>query len=173
MARKIGLSTLMVSGVLYGLTVLPAIIALTSGATPLAGLFSSLGRRKRSLVNESHIYRQLPLLTNEETYKFLTLFESTLAARKIESPGCKKYYTCKVFYAVLKSGEKPKLPVFENAIINVFGIAVERKDYKIQFIPTVKLYYNVAKDALKGESCARRYPCSFQAHHHHYHKHGL
>ena len=36
MARKIGLSTLMMSGVLYGLTMLPALIAI-SGATPLAG----------------------------------------------------------------------------------------------------------------------------------------
>jgi len=36
MARQIGLSTLMMSGVLYGLTVLPALIAIT-GASPLAG----------------------------------------------------------------------------------------------------------------------------------------
>jgi hypothetical protein len=36
MARKIGLSTLMMSGVLYGLTMLPALIAL-SNVTPLAG----------------------------------------------------------------------------------------------------------------------------------------
>ncbi|XP_054168590.1 uncharacterized protein LOC128965837 [Oppia nitens] len=171
MARQIGMSTLMMSGLLYGLTMLPAIIALTTGSSPLAGLFSSLGRRKRSLVNESYTYRQLPLLNNEETYKFLKLFESTLAARKIENPICKKYYTCKVYYQVLKSGEKPKLPVFENAIINVFGIAVERRDFKLQLIPTVKMYYNVAKDALKGESCARRYPCPFQAHH--YIKHGI
>ena len=101
MARNIGLSSLMLSGVLYGLTVLPAIIAIT-GVSPLSsmlsiesliinyksnnktlGLFGSLGRRKRSLVNESHIFRQLPLLTNEETYKFLKLFESTLAVSKL------------------------------------------------------------------------------------------
>jgi hypothetical protein len=36
MARKIGLSTLMMSGVIYGLTMLPALIAL-SNVTPLAG----------------------------------------------------------------------------------------------------------------------------------------
>lgn len=101
MARNIGLSSLMLSGVLYGLTVLPAIIAIT-GVSPLSsksfnnrltrgsnsksqtsGLFGSLGRRKRSLVNESHIFRQLPLLTNEETFKFLKLFESTLAVSEL------------------------------------------------------------------------------------------
>lgn len=36
MARNIGLSSLMLSGVLYGLTVLPAILAIT-GASPLSG----------------------------------------------------------------------------------------------------------------------------------------
>ena len=47
----------------------------------------------------------------------------------------------------------------------MFRIVVERKDFKIQLIPTVKMYYNVAKDALKGEICARKYPCSLQAQH--------
>ena len=37
MARKIGLSTLMMSSVLYGLTMIPALIAI-SGASPLAGI---------------------------------------------------------------------------------------------------------------------------------------
>lgn len=37
MARKIGLSTLMMSSVLYGLTMIPALIAIT-GASPLAGM---------------------------------------------------------------------------------------------------------------------------------------
>lgn len=37
MARKIGLSTLMMSGVLYGISMLPALIAIT-GAGPLSGM---------------------------------------------------------------------------------------------------------------------------------------
>ena len=39
LARKIGFSTLMMSGVLYSLTVLPALFAIT-GAGPLAGKYS-------------------------------------------------------------------------------------------------------------------------------------
>ena len=30
-------------------------------------------------------------------------------------------------------------------------------------VPTVKMYYEIAKDALSGKSCALRYPCFLQA----------
>ena len=40
-------------------------------------------------------------------------------------------------------------------------IVVERYDYKVDLIPTVKMYYEIATNAFKGiSSCAQKYPCS-------------
>ena len=64
----------------------------------------------------------MPLLNKESTYKFLSLLETTLDVRRVDSAVCKKYYVCKVYRTALMSGEEPlSLSSFEKAIINTFG----------------------------------------------------
>jgi len=45
----------------------------------------------------------------------------------------------------------------------LYRIAVERKGFKIDLIPTVKMYYETATDSINGNVCALRYPCSLRA----------
>ncbi|KAH9388589.1 hypothetical protein TYRP_007931 [Tyrophagus putrescentiae] len=147
------------SSFIYSLSVVPLFLALTSVFTPKPHGF--YGRRKRALVNESHLYRHLPLMNREETRRFLSLFETTLlVSRKIQNEQCKKYYYCKVFKSAVRSGSLPKITDFEYALLNVFGIVAERYDYKVDLIPTVKMYYEIATNAFKGISCSQSYPCS-------------
>ena len=78
LARKLGANAMM-SSFLFSFSVVPLLMAITSLFTPAPHGF--YGRYKRALVNESHLYRHLPLRNRDDTRRFLSLFETTLMVR--------------------------------------------------------------------------------------------
>lgn len=78
LARKLGANAMM-SSFLFSFSVVPLLMAITSLFTPAPHGF--YGRYKRALVNESHLYRHLPLMNRDDTRRFLSLFETTLMVR--------------------------------------------------------------------------------------------
>lgn len=72
-------------------------------------------------------------MNKEMTEKFLTLLETTMEVRKVNSSLCKQHHLCRVYQTALveedyldesgKETEKisPNLSVFEKAVINMFG----------------------------------------------------
>lgn len=92
LAKKIGFNVL--TSFIYSLSIVPLFLAIGSlfapwphGKTQPTGAclnrFTAKpvgfnGRRKRAVVNDSHLYRHLPLLNRDETKRFLSLFETTL-----------------------------------------------------------------------------------------------
>ncbi|XP_053208910.1 uncharacterized protein LOC128392847 [Panonychus citri] len=162
LARKIGLSTLLMTSVIYGLTILPAIYAVTGNLNLPSGLMSSLtGRRRRKRSFYLGTPWELPLLDKPTTEKFLSLLETTLEVRKVHSTPCKRQHLCKVYQWSLKSEDRPvTLTTLERALVNIFGVAAERNDLHLKLVPAVKLYSEAALVALTGSNCSLIYPCT-------------
>lgn len=138
-----------------------------------AGLMSSISgserrrrrRRKRSsppplVSSNAYKFREMPLLDNSSSYKFLSLVENTLEIRKIGESTCKKFYVCKIYQTALESSERPSPQDFEIAVIDTFGIAAERTGYKFDLIAAVRYYLDAALVGLMRGNCSKIFPCA-------------
>lgn len=144
LARKLGLSTLLMTSVLYGLTILPALFTISGGNSIggnkvnnkminflidrlIAGFFSSLTGKKRRRRRKRDIWPQspweMPLMDKDATNKFLKLLENTMEIRKVNSTICKKHHLCRVYQkAINNQDDEPfTLSSLEKAIVSMFG----------------------------------------------------
>lgn len=100
------------------------------------------------------------MLTKFESNKFIKLFENSLELKKVQYPICKKLYFCKIYNYVLNKNEKPTTYYsFEDALINVLGIAVEKTTNSKDFINECKFYYEPALIGISGQDCENFYHC--------------
>ncbi|XP_074595905.1 uncharacterized protein LOC141851029 [Brevipalpus obovatus] len=171
LARKLGLSTLLMTSVIYGLSILPALFAAT-GSNPLGGLISSIGKKRKRRSYWTRNFWEMPLMNKQMTEKFLTLLETTMEVRKVNSSLCKQHHLCRVYQTALKEEDyldeseketekiSPNLSVFEKAVINMFGIAAERKDYHLNLGQAVKFYFESALVGITGSNCSKIFPCA-------------
>lgn len=64
-------------------------------------------------------------MDKEDTRKFLTLLETTMEVRKVNSTTCKQHSLCKVYQKALTNEEYEEEPLtlsrFEKAIVKLFG----------------------------------------------------
>lgn len=161
----------------------------------LSGL-SGKKRRRRRRRRSTHVpltnayrFREMPLLDNSSSYKFLSLVENTMEIRKIKEPSCKKYFMCKIYSTTMEnfgetSGESPlssfgssssspsssssssyfphklSLHDFEYGVIDTFGVVAERTGYKLDLLSTVKYYLDSALVGIMGGSCNKVFPCT-------------
>ncbi|OTF81358.1 hypothetical protein BLA29_000786 [Euroglyphus maynei] len=182
-ARRIGYHTLM-NTFFYTLTLIPLLFTLARTFNTWPNGFVYSRRYKRSSFNEFITNTRLPTLNREETRKFLSLLETTLRNKKILDGNCRKYYSCKVIQNAIKADKFPKLSDYEWALLDILGqyliiclfcfdiysIAVERFDFKLDLVQAVKMYYEIATNALKGVSCSHMYPCLHNHQHRHHHE---
>lgn len=166
LAKKVGLSTLVAGTLFYSFTILPLILMLT-GTGPFHE-YGPLIRRKRSVKEKKYSnflrygveHFELPMLTKFESNKFIQLYENTLELKRIEYPACKKLYFCKIYSKVRSKNEKPTTYyTFEDTLLNVLGIAVEKKTNK-DFINECKFYYEPALIGISGQACENFYQCN-------------
>ena len=121
---------------------------------------SSKEKRFSSFLRYGTEHLELPLMTKMESNKFIQLYENTLELKRITYPACKKLYFCKIYSKVLKKGEKPTTYyTFEDALLNVLGIAVEKTNHK-DFINECKFYYEPSLIGLSGQQCENFYQCN-------------
>ncbi|XP_046911062.2 uncharacterized protein LOC124492263 [Dermatophagoides farinae] len=165
-ARRIGYHTIM-NTFIYTLTLIPLLFTLARTFNTWPNGFIYTRRYKRASLNEFATNTHLPLLNRDETRRFLSLLETTLRNKKILDENCKKYYSCKVIQNAIKADKFPKLSDYEWALLDILGIAVERFDFKLDLVQAVKMYYEIATNALKGVSCAYMYPCLYNHYRHH------
>lgn len=103
---------------------------------------------------------ELPMMTKFESNKFIQLYENTLELKKVQYPICKKLYFCKIYSQVLKKNEKPTTYyTFESSLLDVLGIAVEKKTNNKDFINECKFYYEPSLIGLSGQDCENFYHC--------------
>lgn len=122
-------------------------------------------RRKRSsppplVSSNAYRFREMPLLDNSSSYRFLSLVENTMEVRKIGESSCKKFYVCKIYQTALDSSERPTPQDFEIAVIETFGVAAERTGFKLDLINTVRYYLDAALVGLMRGNCSKVFPCS-------------
>lgn len=122
-------------------------------------------RRKRSnppplVSSNAYRFREMPLLDNSSSYKFLSLVENTLEIRKIGESSCKKFYVCKIYQSALETNERPSPQDFEIAVIDTFGIAAERTGFKFDLISAVRYYLDAALVGLMRGNCSKIFPCA-------------
>ncbi|KAI1288079.1 hypothetical protein HDE_09587 [Halotydeus destructor] len=170
LARKLGISTFMMGSVIYGLSLIPALIAMgvSGGLSPLAGLFGGGRRRKRRssiplLSSTTYKYREMPLLDYRSSRRLLTLMANTMDNRRIGQPSCRKYFMCQVYRGAVDSagrdGHKPTLADFEMAIVDTMGLAAERIGFKVETVPEVKFYLDAALVGMTRGNCTKVFPC--------------
>ena len=156
----------------------------------LSGLSGRKRKRRRrstsvSLTN-AYRFREMPLLDNSSSYKFLSLVENTMELRKIKEPECKKYFMCRIYQTTVDNfapgdsdstslssssygsssssthDSPPKLSLhdFEFGVIDTFGVVAERTGYKLDLLATVKYYLDSALVGIMGGNCNKIFPCT-------------
>ncbi|XP_064456957.1 uncharacterized protein LOC135367598 [Ornithodoros turicata] len=154
-AATAGLGGLLVGGVLYGLSVIPAVIALlgTGGGLPLAGLFSSLFRRKSMRTSSDSGLGSF--LGSEDTQQLLELLRNALTRWDKASESCRKMYVCQLTAQASQSGLLPDMRALDDAVSLLFvGVSSAMGSG-----PTTD-FLRAARDGLqKQRGCHTNYSC--------------
>ncbi|KFM79810.1 hypothetical protein X975_15120, partial [Stegodyphus mimosarum] len=112
MASLGSLRTVMMGGMLYGLSLIPAVVlALGGSGLPMSGVLSSLGLSKRALPETSSA--KMPLLTESETRRLLQMLQSAFKQWNIADENCKQLFVCQMYRQVSSNGVTPDLELFK------------------------------------------------------------
>ncbi|XP_022248888.1 uncharacterized protein LOC111087227 [Limulus polyphemus] len=154
-----GLGGLMMGSVLYGMTLVPAVMVLLGGGnigSQLGGVLSSLGGLgKRSLTDQEE---SLPLLDAQGTKRLMTKLDNTFQMWNIRDEECRKFLVCEVYQEVASSGMGPDTDIFLKTISSMFRSNGKLKR-SAQDLPDFDIYYNAARTGLDTTDCGAFYPC--------------
>ncbi|CAN7977340.1 unnamed protein product [Ixodes persulcatus] len=149
-------ATLGLGSLLYGLTVLPALVALFGGGGfPLAGLFSSLFRQKS--IRRSSGSDGSPTGGKEDSSAFLSLAQEALQRWDKAPDPCRRMFICQLSREALQAGFLPNLRPLDDIFSGIFGDFTKTlKGKEATMFPHQDLFI-AARDGLHG--CKTKYNC--------------
>lgn len=112
------LRTVMMGGMLYGLSLIPAVVlALGGNGLPVGGLLSSLGLSKRALPETSSA--KMPLLSESQTRRLMQMLQAAFKQWNIADEECKQLFVCQMYRQVSSNGVSPDLELFKEALLHI------------------------------------------------------
>lgn len=112
------LRTVMMGGMLYGLSLIPAVVlALGGNGLPVGGILSSLGLSKRAVPETSSA--KMPLLSETQTKRLLHMLQSAFKQWSIADEDCKQLFVCQMYRQVSSNGVSPDLELFKEALLHI------------------------------------------------------
>ncbi|XP_077512027.1 uncharacterized protein LOC144122956 isoform X1 [Amblyomma americanum] len=150
-------ATLGLGGLLYGLTVLPALIALfgSGGAFPLTGFLGSLFREKsvrRSSSDDS-------AKAKKDASNLLAVLQEALQRWDGASDSCRSMFVCQVAKEALNAGYLPDMRPFDglfSLFLGDYGKSPSTgKDAKALF--PHQLFFHAMRDGFRG--CKAKHDC--------------
>lgn len=147
-------ATLGLGGILYGLTVLPALLALfgSGGAFPLTGLLGSLFREKRSTSSDG-------ASAKKDSGNLLSVLQEALKRWDGASESCRSMFVCQVAKEALNAGYLPDMRPFDGIFSLFLGDSGKSpstsKDAKALFPHQV--FFHAMRDGFRG--CKAKYDC--------------
>ncbi|XP_076314773.1 uncharacterized protein LOC143227148 [Tachypleus tridentatus] len=154
-----GLGGLMMGSVLYGMTLVPAVMILLGGGnigSQLGGVLSSLGGLGKRSVKDQEV--NLPLLDAQETKKLINKLHNTFQIWNIKDEECRKFLVCEVYQEVASSGMGPDTDIFFKTLSLIFRPNRKLKS-SAQDLPDFDIYYNAARTGLETTDCGAFYSC--------------
>ncbi|GFU50481.1 uncharacterized protein NPIL_18691 [Nephila pilipes] len=126
MASMSGLRTVMMGGMLYGLSLIPAVVmALNGNGLALGGMLSSLGLSKRALPETSSA--KMPLLSEIQTRRLLQMLQSAFKQWNVADELCKQLFVCQMYRQVSNNGVTPDLDLFKEALLHILERGGQRR----------------------------------------------
>ncbi|KAL1422497.1 hypothetical protein MTO96_022091 [Rhipicephalus appendiculatus] len=147
-------ATLGLGGILYGLTVLPALLALfgSGGAFPLTGLLGSLFREKRSTSSDGASAKR-------DSSNLLSVLQEALKRWDGASESCRSMFVCQVAKEALSAGYLPDMRPFDgifSLFLGDYGKSPSTsKDAKALF--PHQAFFHAMRDGFRG--CKAKYDC--------------
>ncbi|CAN7997446.1 unnamed protein product [Ixodes hexagonus] len=151
-------ATLGLGSLLYGLTVLPALVALFGGGGfPLAGIFNSLFRQKS--IRRSSGGDGNGTGNKEDTNAFLSLAQEALQRWDNAPDPCRRMFICQLSKEALQAGFLPDLRPLDDVFSGIFGgFSKTMKGKEGSFLPLPHQdLFIAARDGLRG--CKAKYNC--------------
>ncbi|GFQ76980.1 uncharacterized protein TNCT_637861 [Trichonephila clavata] len=126
MASMSGFRTVMMGGMLYGLSLIPAVVmALNGNGLALGGMLSSLGLSKRALPETSSA--KMPLLSETQTKRLLQMLQSAFKQWNAADELCKQLFVCQMYRQVSNNGVTPDLDLFKEALLHILERGGQRR----------------------------------------------
>ncbi|KAF8786240.1 hypothetical protein HNY73_007983 [Argiope bruennichi] len=153
-----GLRTVMMGGMLYGLSLIPAImLSLSGNGVALGGLLSSMGLSKRTFPETSSA--KMPLLTESQTKRLLQMLQSAFKQWNVADEHCKQLFVCQMYRQVSNNGVTPDLELFKEALLHILERGGQRRAGKAaeHLLAEYEHYFAAARMGLKQENCEGHY----------------
>lgn len=150
-------ATLGLGGILYGLTVLPALLALfgSGGAFPLTGLLGSLFREKSTRRSTSSDGASV----KRDSSNMLSVLQEALKRWDGASEACRSMFMCQVAKEALNAGYLPDMRPFDgifSLFLGDYGKSPSTsKDAKALF--PHQAFFHAMRDGFRG--CKAKYDC--------------
>ncbi|KAG8178115.1 hypothetical protein JTE90_017462 [Oedothorax gibbosus] len=160
MASMGGLRTVMMGGMLYGLSLIPAVVlALGGSGLPLGGMLSTLGLSKRALHSETSSAK-LPLLTENQTRRLLQMLQSAFRQWNIADEHCKQLFVCQMYRQVSSNGVTPDLDLFKEALLHILERGGQRRAGRAaeHLLAEYEHYFHAARMGMAQDSCEANFP---------------
>ncbi|CAL1288240.1 unnamed protein product [Larinioides sclopetarius] len=153
-----GLRTVMMGGMLYGLSLIPAImLSLSGNGVALGGLLSSMGLSKRTFPETSSA--KMPLLTETQTKRLLQMLQSAFKQWNVADEHCKQLFVCQMYRQVSNNGVTPDLELFKEALLHILERGGQRRAGRAaeHLLAEYEHYFAAARMGLRQENCEAFY----------------
>ncbi|XP_054724328.1 uncharacterized protein LOC129234359 [Uloborus diversus] len=154
-----GLRTVMMGGMLYGLSLIPAVVlALGGNGLPMSGVLSSLGLSKRALPETSSA--KMPLLSESQTRRLLQMLQSAFRQWNIADVNCKELFVCQMYRQVSSNGVTPDLDLFKEALLHILERGGQRRAGRAaeHLLAEYEHYFAAARMGMEQDECETFYP---------------
>ncbi|GIY67357.1 uncharacterized protein CDAR_255031 [Caerostris darwini] len=158
MASIGSLRTVMMGGMLYGLSLIPAVVlALGGNGLPFGGMLSALGMKKRALPETSSA--KMPLLSEPQTKRLLQMLQSAFRQWNVADEHCKQLFVCQMYRQVSSNGVTPDLELFKEALLHILERGGQRRAGRAaeHLLAEYEHYFAAARMGMKQDNCESHY----------------
>ncbi|XP_015905111.1 uncharacterized protein [Parasteatoda tepidariorum] len=147
-----GLRTIMMGGMLYGLSLIPAVM-MAMGGNGLSGIMSSLKLRRDTSS------AKLPLLSESQTRRLLQMLHSAFRQWNVADDLCKQLFVCQMYRQVSQNGVSPDLELFKEALLHMLEKGGHKRAGRAaeQLLNEYNHYFVAAKLGMDQDNCEEHY----------------